>query len=190
MYKNSYCLGIWWVLWSLDYVIKWSLCSLYIFTRMGKRTQSNTLFHQTIIESMLPKQTAANSFVSDYCIYNQSLCDPQSVSECNVAHFTIYPQTWEHFFLSFKIKSNAYSTKYYKVYAKNSTKPYLILRWTPVGTPSANDAEMELFWETFFSAPYSRIAPKVPALGRKKKKNKVHFLSYEEKISNYSILWQ
>jgi len=41
---------------------------------------------------------------------------------------------------------------------------YLIFNVTPVGTPSITAAVMVDCLLTFFSAPYSRIAPNVPAL--------------------------
>lgn len=41
---------------------------------------------------------------------------------------------------------------------------HLTLSCTPVGTPKEREAARELFCETFFSAPYSNIAPNVPAL--------------------------
>lgn len=55
-----------------------------------------------------------------------------------------------------------YSFKYMLERLKQQT--YLILRITPVGTPTDTDACNELYFEIFFSAPYSAMNPNVPYL--------------------------
>lgn len=45
---------------------------------------------------------------------------------------------------------------------------YFIFKITPVGTPTVTEAKIVLYFEIFFSAPYSARNPNVPTLKIKK----------------------
>jgi len=58
---------------------------------------------------------------------------------------------------------------------------------TPVGTPKDTDAKTELYFETFFSAPYSAKNPNVPTLQIKITPKEIFSNDFKEYHCEYSL---